>query len=76
MDGSGSYLISPTETCTLLEAAGFEGVVVEDTGQKYLAAYKQAIELAAQGALPLLGIHILMGETALQKRFPTCRGSA
>ena len=63
MDGSGSYLMSPSETRTLLEAAGFEDVLVEDTGHKYLAAYKHAIELAAQGALPPLGIHILMGET-------------
>ena len=67
MDGSGSYLMSPSETRALLEAAGFEDVLVEDTGQKYLAAYKQAIELAAQGALPPLGIHILLGETAPQK---------
>ena len=67
MDGSGSYLMSPSETRTLLEAAGFEDVLVEDTGQKYLAAYKQAMELAAQGALPPLGIHILLGETAPQK---------
>ena len=67
MDGSGSYLMSPSETRTLLEAAGFEDVLVEDTGQKYLAAYKQAMELAAQGALPPLGIHILMGESAPQK---------
>jgi hypothetical protein len=49
-----------------LEAAGFEDVLVEDTGHKYLSAYKQAIELAARGALPPLGIHILLGETAPQ----------
>jgi SAM-dependent methyltransferase len=67
MDGSGAYLISPSETRTLLEAAGFEDVLVEDTGHKYLAAYKQTMELAAQGALPPLGIHILMGESAPQK---------
>ena len=67
MDGSGSYLMSPSETRALLEAAGFEDVLVEDTGQKYLAGYKQAMELAAQGALPPLGIHILMGESAPQK---------
>ena len=64
---------SPSETRTLLEAAGFEDVLVEDTGQKYLAAYKQAIELAAQGALPPLGIHILLGETAPQKTHNAAR---
>jgi SAM-dependent methyltransferase len=67
MDGSGAYLMSPSETSTLLEAAGFEDVLVEDTGHKYLAAYRKVIELAAQGALPPLGVHILMGESAFQK---------
>ncbi|MGA7451492.1 MAG: methyltransferase domain-containing protein [Rhodoplanes sp.] len=67
MDGSGSYLASPSETRALLEAAGFEDVLVEGTGRKYLAAYKLVIELAAQGALPPLGIHILLGESAPQK---------
>lgn len=66
-DGRGAYLVSPAETRVLLEAAGFVEIVVEDTGAKYLAAYKQAIAMAAQGALPPLGIHILLGETAAQK---------
>jgi cyclopropane fatty-acyl-phospholipid synthase-like methyltransferase len=66
-DGSGSYLAAPSETCTLLESAGFEDIVVEETGAKYVAGYKAAIEKAEQGALPPLGIHILLGETALQK---------
>ena len=60
-------LMSPSETRSLLESVGFEDVLVEDTGQKYLAAYKRSMELAAQGALPPLGIHILLGETAPQK---------
>jgi SAM-dependent methyltransferase len=66
-DGRGAYLVSPAETRALLAAAGFVDIVVEHTGAKYLAAYKQALDMAAQGALPPLGIHLLMGETALQK---------
>jgi hypothetical protein len=66
-DGSGAYLISPPETRAFLEAAGFEDVVVEDTGDKYLEAYKRVMALAAQSALPPLGIHILMGESAAEK---------
>jgi len=73
MDGSGSYLMSPSETRALLEAAGFLDILVEDTGHKYLAAYKRAMELAAQGALPPLGIHILLGETAPQKTHNAAR---
>jgi SAM-dependent methyltransferase len=66
-DGRGAYLVSPAETQALLERAGFVDIGIEDTGPKYLAAYKQALDLAARGALPPLGTHILMGETAPQK---------
>jgi SAM-dependent methyltransferase len=66
-DGSSAYLVTPSETRAFLEAAGFEDIVVEDTGAKYLAGYKAVIERAEKGALPPLGTHILMGETALQK---------
>ena len=67
MDGSGSYLMSPSDTRSLLETAGFEDITAEDTGDKYLATYKHVMELAAQGALPLLGLHILMGESAPER---------
>ena len=67
MNGEGAYLMAPAETRRGLESAGFEDVQVEDTGQKYGAAYAKVLELAAQGALPPLGIHILLGESALLK---------
>jgi len=66
-DGSGAYLVSPSETRVLLEAAGFANIIAEDTGAKYLAGYKRAIERAAKGPLPPLGLHILMGENTNQK---------
>lgn len=66
-DGSGAYLVKPSETRALLEAAGFEDIVLEDTGPNYVAGYKTMIEKAERGVLPPLGIHILMGDTALQK---------
>jgi SAM-dependent methyltransferase len=66
-DGSVAYLVTPSETRAVLEETGFEDIVVEDTGAKYVAGYKVMIEKAERGALPPLGIHILMGETALQK---------
>jgi hypothetical protein len=66
-DGTGAYLIPPSETRTYLEAAGFEDVLVEVTGDKYLEAYKRVMALAARGAMPPLGIHILMGESAAEK---------
>ncbi len=65
--GDGSHLVPPEETRALLAAAGFDDVVVEDTGAKYLAAYARMMELAARGALPPLGPHLLMGTSAPAK---------
>lgn len=66
-DERGSYLIRPSETRALLEAARFMDVVIKDTGDKYLEAYKRAMALAEQGTLPPLGIHILLGENSAEK---------
>ncbi len=66
-DGRGSYLVSPAETQALLEQAGFEKFAVENTGAKYLAGYRMMIEKAGKGDLPPLGLHLLMGETAMEK---------
>lgn len=66
-DGVGAYLVPPAETRFRLESAGFQDVVIEDTGAKYLAGYKRAMDLAARGALPPLGIHLLMGASAAEK---------
>jgi SAM-dependent methyltransferase len=66
-DGSGSYLVLPVDTVTYLKEAGFVDVDVEHTGAKYLQGYRRAIELAALGALPPLGVHVLMGQTAPAK---------
>ncbi len=66
-DGSGAHLAAPAETRAMLEEAGFEDLVLEDTGAKYLAAYRVVIDAAHRGALPPLGIHILMGENAIEK---------
>lgn len=67
VDGSGAYLARPTETRAFLEEAGFEEIVVEDTGAKYAAGYRVMMERAETGTLPPLGIHILLGDTWLQK---------
>jgi SAM-dependent methyltransferase len=66
-DGRGAYLVSPAETQALLEHAGFEKFVVENTGAKYRAGYRMMIEKTEKGELSPLGLHLLMGKTALQK---------
>jgi hypothetical protein len=54
-DGSGAYLMAPADTRKLLEAAGFTDIRMENTGEKYLAAYRRVMELAANGAPPPAG---------------------
>lgn len=66
-DGSGSYLMKPEGTAASLEAAGFTNIEIEETGTKYLAFYRQAMERAKQGKLPPIGVHLLMGQSAPQK---------
>jgi SAM-dependent methyltransferase len=66
-DGSGAYLVTPAQTRALLQQAGFEDIVVEDTGPKYLAGYKAAVARAEKGALPPLGLHLLMGDSTVDK---------
>lgn len=66
-DGTGSYLITPAETQALLVRSGFEAIRLEDTGARYVAGYRAAIERAERGETPPLGVHILMGDNALQK---------
>jgi SAM-dependent methyltransferase len=66
-DGTGSFLVPPERTAALMEAAGFTDIDVEETGEKYLAFYRHAMELGRQGELPPIGMHLLMGESAPRK---------
>ena len=66
-DGSGEFLMRPSETVALLERVGFGAIDITDTGERYLEGYHHAIALAERGELPPFGIHILLGETAPQK---------
>jgi SAM-dependent methyltransferase len=66
-DGAGAYLISPSHTRVVLEQTGFEDVAISNSGAKYVAGYKSAIEKAETGTLPPLGTHLLLGDNALQK---------
>ena len=66
-DGSGEFLVTPSQTRELLSAAGFVDIECEDTGPKYLAGYRAALELADRGELPVLGLHVLIGPTAPEK---------
>jgi cyclopropane fatty-acyl-phospholipid synthase-like methyltransferase len=66
-DGTGAFLARPDEEVSYLEKAGFVDVEVTHTGDKYLAGYRRAMELAAKGELPVFGSHILLGKGAPDK---------
>jgi SAM-dependent methyltransferase len=66
-DGSGEYLVTPEQTREFLQDAGFVDIAVTDTGQDYLAAYRAMLSLADNGALPPLGLHVLIGPSAITK---------
>jgi SAM-dependent methyltransferase len=66
-DGTGEWLATPEETVERLSGAGFVDIDVQHSGPKYIAAYGQMIAAAERGELPTLGIHILLGDNALQK---------
>lgn len=75
-DGSGSYLIQPERTAALLNSAGFTDIESEETGPKYLASYRHVMELAAEGKLPPIGLHLLMGASGPQKVANAARSEA
>ncbi len=66
VDGSGAYLMRPSDTVTVLKRSGFCSIEVTDTGKKYLQGYQRAIELAERGEAPIFGVHILLGKLAPQ----------
>ena len=65
-DGSGAYLMRPSDTVASLEKSGFSNIQVTKTGDKYLQGYLRAIELAEKGEAPIFGTHILLGKLAPQ----------
>jgi SAM-dependent methyltransferase len=66
-DGTGEFLVTPSQSRELLSAAGFVDIETEDAGPEYLAAYRADLELANRGEQPVLGRHVLIGPTALEK---------
>ncbi|HHJ15185.1 MAG TPA: methyltransferase domain-containing protein [Gammaproteobacteria bacterium] len=61
-----SHLTTPEEMCSLLEAAGFHIQEVGDRTDFALEFFRESMEAAKDGPLPL-GIHLVMGESAAEK---------
>jgi SAM-dependent methyltransferase len=66
-DGLGAYLLPPEQTVRLLGAAGFRNIEVVETGEDYLQGYRKMMSLMDKGALPPLGVHIILGPAASEK---------
>lgn len=66
-DGAGEFLMRPSDTEALLRRVGFADITVTDTGETYLDGYRHALALADKGELPVFGVQMLLGETAIPK---------
>lgn len=66
-DASMSSLITSQQLHTLLHDTGFQRIQVKDETGKGIAFFKNLFNRIAQKGLPALGLHLLMGDTALEK---------
>ena len=66
-DASMSFLIAEQQLHTLLHDAGFQRIQVKDETAKGIAFFNNLFTRIAQKGLPALGLHLLMGDTALEK---------
>tara|TARA_B100000809_G_scaffold74402_1_gene72166 strand:- start:976 stop:1803 length:828 start_codon:yes stop_codon:yes gene_type:complete len=63
-DGMGSYLLPAAETRKHLLAAGFGNIKIDDRSAEYGAAYQKVMQLIQENRLPVLGVHLLIGQDA------------
>jgi SAM-dependent methyltransferase len=68
-DASLSFLVSSQQLQTLLQETGFQRVQVTDETARGIAFFNNLFTRIAQKGLPALGLHLLMGDTALEKLY-------
>jgi SAM-dependent methyltransferase len=68
-DASLSFLVSSQQLQTLLQETGFQRVRVTDETARGIAFFNNLFTRIAQKGLPALGLHLLMGDTALEKLY-------
>lgn len=66
-DAGISFLITPGELHTLLHEAGFDHIQVTDETAKGIAFFNNLFNRISQKGLPALGLHMLMGNNAMDK---------
>jgi ubiquinone/menaquinone biosynthesis C-methylase UbiE len=66
-DASLNFLITSQQLHTLLQATGFQRIQVRDETARGISSLNNLLTRIAQKGLPALGLHLLMGDTALEK---------
>jgi ubiquinone/menaquinone biosynthesis C-methylase UbiE len=66
-DAALSFLTTPQELHSLLHNAGFQLVQIKDETAKGITFFNNLFNRITQKGLPALGLHLLMGDTALEK---------
>lgn len=66
-DASLSYLVTCQQLHSLLHEIGFQPIQTRDETAKGIAFFNKLLTRTAQNGLPALGLHLLMGDTALEK---------
>lgn len=66
-DATMSHLISSPQLHTLLQQAGLQRIQVTDETARGLAFFNNLLNRITQKGLPALGLHLLMGDNAVEK---------
>jgi ubiquinone/menaquinone biosynthesis C-methylase UbiE len=66
-DASLNFLINSQQLHTLLLETGFQRIQVMDETARGITFFNRLLTRIAQKGLPALGLHLLMGDTALEK---------
>jgi ubiquinone/menaquinone biosynthesis C-methylase UbiE len=66
-DASLNFLITSQQLHTLLQATGFQRIQVTDETARGISFFNNLLTRIAKKGLPALGLHLLMGDTALEK---------
>ncbi len=73
VEASGTFLSTPAQTRTELEAAGFEVILLRDTTTAVLPALQENRRRVEREGPPRLGLHVLVGPGMVQRQANAAR---
>ena len=62
-----SFLLPPETTISILKDIGFSDIKIIETADKYISGYEKLIGLKSAKKKPVLGIHVIGGESMKQR---------